>query len=156
VPVFDLASMSYRKSGKDHRKCKSTAYDLKLSQTVVPMANADDEHLDYGSAKLNGKMFTDRVCIDGNKTSCTNFDFLALYQATGLDDTDGVLGLAVHPDKTKRNLSYVWQLKNKGIIDKAMVSFSVAGPNMDDQSYAIFGGLNENQIVGGANGLKKM
>jgi len=73
-----------------------------------------------------------------------------------LDDTDGVLGLAVHPDKDRRNLNYVWMLKNKGLIDRAIVSFSVAGPNMDDQSYAIFGGLNENQIVGGVGGLKKM
>jgi len=68
---------------------------------------------------------------------------LALYQAVGLDDTDGVLGLAVHPDKAKKNLSYVWMLKNKGIINKAIVSFSVSGPNMNDPSYAIFGGINE-------------
>jgi hypothetical protein len=27
-----------------------------------------------------------------------NFEFLALYQAKGLDDIDGVLGLAVHPN----------------------------------------------------------
>jgi hypothetical protein len=49
----------------------------------------------------------------------------------------------VHPDKEKRNLNYVWNLKNKGIIEKAIVSFSVAGPNIEDQSYAIFGGINE-------------
>jgi len=33
-------------------------------------------------------------------------------------------------------------LKNKGLIDNAMVSFSTSGPNIDDQSYAIFGGIN--------------
>jgi len=96
------------------------------------------------------------VCLDGNKTACTNFDFLALYQAVGLDDTDGVLGLAVHPDKTKKNLSYVHMLKERGMIDKAIVSFSVAGPNMNDKSFAIFGGIDESQIVGGVAGLKKM
>jgi hypothetical protein len=42
------------------------------------------------------------------------------------------LGLAVHPDANRRNLSYVWQLKSQGIIDKALVSFSISGPNMDD------------------------
>jgi len=42
----------------------------------------------------------------------------------------------VHPDKKRRNLSYVWQLKNQGIIDKAMVSFSVSGPGSDEESYA--------------------
>jgi len=34
---------------------------------------------------------------------CTDLSFLALYQANGMDDTDGVLGLAVHPDKERRN-----------------------------------------------------
>lgn len=81
---------------------------------------------------------------------------MALYQAKGLDDTDGVLGLAVHPDKNKRNLNYVWNLKNKNVIDKAIVSFSISGPNKNDQSYAIFGGINENQIVGGIKGLRKI
>jgi len=47
-------------------------------------------------------------------------------------------------------------LKNTGVIDRALVSFSVSGPNMDDSSYAIFGGLNPEQIVGGVDGLKKM
>lgn len=57
-----------------------------------------------------------------------NFDFLALYQAKGLDDIDGVLGLAVHPDSKRKNLNYVWSLKNGGFIDRAVVSFSIAGP----------------------------
>ena len=50
----------------------------------------------------------------------------------------------------------MWQLKNKGLIDRAIVSFSVAGPNLDEKSYAIFGGIDEGQIVGGIGGLKKM
>jgi len=66
------------------------------------------------------------------------------------------LGLAVHPDAKRRNLSYVWQLKDKGIIDRALVSFSIAGPNMEDTSYALFGGISPEQIVGGVGGLKKM
>lgn len=140
-PVFDSKSLSFKPSGKDHRKCKSEAYSTKDSVSAKAMGG-DDEKLDYGSAKLQGKLYQDRTCIDLNKTACTNFSFLALYQAKGLDDTDGVLGLAVHPDLKKRNLSYVWMLKNAGIIDNALVSFSISGPNMDDPSYAIFGGLN--------------
>lgn len=53
-------------------------------------------------------------------------------------------------------MNYVWTLKDAGVIDQALVSFSIAGPNMDDQSYAVFGGLNPSQIVGGTEGLKKM
>lgn len=153
--VFDPVNLVYKNSGKDLRKCKSTAYLSQKSSTSHKMGG-DDEKLDYGSAKLMGKLYSDKTCIDQNKTACANFEFLALYQAQGLDDVDGVLGLAVHPDIKRRNLNYVWNLKNKGLIDRALVSFSVAGPNMDDQSYAIFGGLQAEQIVGGTDGLRKM
>lgn len=120
------------------------------------MKGEDEQKLDYGSARLQGKLYTDQVCATKDASSCSSFDFLALYQAQGLDDTDGVLGLAVHPDKKKRNLNYVWNLKEKKVIDKAIVSFSTSGPNKEDPSYAIFGGINEAQIVGGINGLKKI
>jgi len=39
----------------------------------------DDEKLNYGSAKLAGKLYQDNVSMDQNKTSGTNFSFLALY-----------------------------------------------------------------------------
>jgi hypothetical protein len=116
----------------------------------------EDEKLDYGSAKLSGKLVKDRACLDANKTACTDLEFLSLYQAIGLDDIDGVIGLAVHPESDKKNQSYVWMLKNKGLIDNAIVSFSTSGPEIEDQSYAIFGGINPDQIVGGINGLHKM
>jgi len=154
-PVFDPVNFAYMPSGKDHSKCKSISYNIAQSSTSHALGG-DDEKLDYGSAKLQGKLYQDQVCADGNKTSCTQFDFLALYQAKGLDDTDGVLGLAVHPDKTKQNLNYVWNLKNKGMIDQAIISFSTSGPNREEGSYAIFGGINEDQIVGGIRGLKKI
>jgi len=108
VPVFNTTTLSYVHSGKDNRKCKSSAYGSKSSTTAKPVPSADDEKLDYGSAKLQGKLFEDNTCIDQNKTSCTDFRFLALYQADGLDDVDGILGLAVHPDAKRRNLNYVW------------------------------------------------
>lgn len=81
---------------------------------------------------------------------------MGLYQAKGLDDIDGILGLAVHPEKDRRNLNYVWTLKNQHIIDQAIVSFSIAGPESSESSYAYFGGLNADQIVGGVGGLKKI
>lgn len=46
---------------------------------------------------------SDKACLDANKTACTNLEFLALYQAVGLDDIDGVMGLAVHPETDKKN-----------------------------------------------------
>lgn len=71
VPVFNTTSLSYVHSEKDNRKCKSMAYKTKESQTAKAIPSADDEKLDYGSAKLQGKLYEDNTCIDGNKTSCT-------------------------------------------------------------------------------------
>lgn len=57
VPVFNTTSLTYVHSGKDHRKCKSTAYESKKSTTAKEVKGADDEKLDYGSAKLAGKLY---------------------------------------------------------------------------------------------------
>ena len=45
-------------------------------------------------------------------------------------------------------------MKDKGVIDRAMVSFSISSLDMDDPPYALFGGVNSTQIVGGTDGLK--
>jgi len=48
--------MTYRNDAKDIRKCKSTAY-LSQKSTSAKKMGGDDEHLDYGSAKLMGKLY---------------------------------------------------------------------------------------------------
>lgn len=77
-PVFNTTSFVYVPSGKDLRKCKSTAYLSKESKTGHRLGK-DDEQLDYGSAKLSGKLFNDKTCLDPNRTACVEFDFLGLY-----------------------------------------------------------------------------
>ena len=96
--------------------------------------------MNYGSAKLQGKLYKDKVCIDPLANRCaSDFQFLSLFDATGLgSDIDGILGLANHKDSSKRNLNYVWSLKDAKVIDKAVLSFSVA----NNQSYALFGDWN--------------
>lgn len=54
----------------------------------------------------------------------------------------------------KKKLHYLWSLKDNGIIDHAMVSFSVTSQDMGETPYALFGGYNSTQIVQGADGLK--
>jgi hypothetical protein len=57
VPVFNTTSLAYEHSGKDNRKCKSMAYASKGSTSAKAIPSADDEKLDYGSAKLQGKLY---------------------------------------------------------------------------------------------------
>ena len=45
-------------------------------------------------------------------------------------------------------------MKNNQIIDHAIVSFSVSKSDTGDTPYALFGGYNSTQIVGGSSGLK--
>lgn len=56
-PVFNSTSMAFEPSGKDLRKCKSTAYHAKHSSTARSLV--ETEKLDYGSAKLEGKLYKD-------------------------------------------------------------------------------------------------
>lgn len=44
-------------------------------------------------------------------------------------------------------------MKDKGIIDRAMVSFSISSMDQEDPPYALFGGVNSTQIVNGTDGL---
>lgn len=80
---------------------------------------------------------------------------MALYKAQGLGkDSDGILGLSPHKDMSKKKLHYLWSLKDNGIIDNAIVSFSVSSKEQGETPYALFGGYNSSQIVDGEKGLK--
>jgi hypothetical protein len=152
--VFDNVNFVYKMSQNDNRKCKSVAYDISKSPSALCVSD-NSKRLDYGSAKVMGQMYKDAVCLP-NSVKCAKFDFVAIFQADGFDNEDGVLGLAMHPDKDNGHLNYVWMLKNAGMIDRAMVSFSVAGPGMNEKSYADFGGFDERQVVNGRDGIAKM
>jgi hypothetical protein len=75
--IFNSTTLTFTPSGKDLRKCKSTAFATKLSQTDKMMNST--QNLDYGSAKLSGKLVQDQACLDQNHTACTTFNFLALF-----------------------------------------------------------------------------
>jgi len=49
-------------------------------------------------------------------------------------------------------LNFVWSLKDNKVIDKAVISFSVAS----NESYALFGDYNVSQVVGEAKGLHSL
>lgn len=86
---------------------------------------------------------------------CSPFEFLAAYKAEGMEEnTDGILGLSPHKSESKRKMHYLWALKDNGIIDRAVVSFSIASSDMSEAPYALFGGVNAAQIVGGLDGIK--
>jgi hypothetical protein len=90
-----------------------------------------------------------------------HFRFQAIMESEGLDGCDGILGLSPR-DFGKRSL--LSDLKREGLIDRTIVSFSNAFHNstfkskyhIDTESYMVFGGYNESQIVGGAKGLYNM
>ena len=66
-----------------------------------------------------------------------------MYKSQGLGEkSDGILGLSPHKEVGKKKLHYLWSLKDNGIIDNAMVSFSVTSKEMGETPYALFGGYN--------------
>lgn len=120
-------------------RCNSMAFDMHQSNSSKILSRTSSK-LTYGSANLQGFVWEDSVCVD--KSHCSPFQFLALYRATGLEDnTDGILGLSPHKSEELRQLHFLWALKDHKVIDKAVVSFSIASDAMKDSSFATFGGV---------------
>jgi len=168
---YDPSANSFVERDQTANRCKTQAYDMHKSDSQKILSKASSK-LTYGSAKLQGFIWQDYTCInplpEGNKAGdgvqlklqlsqnkCALFQFLALYKSQGLgQNSDGILGLSPHKDTNKKKLHYLWSLKDNGIIDHAIVSFSITSKEMEDKPYALFGGYNSTQIVGGAEGLK--
>jgi hypothetical protein len=60
--VFNSTTLTFTGTGKDLRKCKSTAYSTKSSKTEKMLHKT--QNLDYGSAKISGKLVNDQACLD--------------------------------------------------------------------------------------------
>ena len=76
-------------------------------------------------------------------SKCSPFEFLALYEARGFSDQfDGIIGLSPKKNETLQKQHFLWSLKEYGLVERAMVSFSIAASNMPEKSYALFGGYN--------------
>lgn len=146
----EQALMSASASTESMTRCDTSAYNINASSEASPMKE-DFLNLNYGTAHLKGYLYQDKVCIDPIGNRCASkFEFLALFDAKGLGEgVDGILGLSAHHDESKKGSSFVQSLKNAGVIDKAVVSFSIA----PGQSYALFGDWNVSQVAGGAAGL---
>lgn len=133
----EQAAEEIEKNAKASR-CDTMAYNIGAASGSE--IKEDDVTLNYGSAHFKGRLMKDKVCIDPIQNRCSDgFQFLALYRAKGLgSDIDGILGLANHKDSEKRHNNYIWSLKDNKVIDKAVISFSVAS----NESYALFGDWN--------------
>ena len=76
---------------------------------------------------------------------------MALNEAKGLEaSTDGILGLAVNRDDDMKDASFLRQMKTGRAISNEIISFSLSP---DNGAYAILGGVNPQQIVGGDTSL---
>lgn len=154
---YDPGSKAFVERDQTKERCKTMAYDMKKSESNRILSKASSK-LTYGSAKLQGFIWEDYTCIQplSGQTSgtvdlklqlkqnkCALFQFLALYKSQGLGKkSDGILGLSPHKDESKQKLHYLWSLKDNGIIDNAMVSFSITSQDMGETPYALFGGYN--------------
>ena len=119
--------------------CPTKPFSLTQSKTSKLISNNTDTVI-YGSAKFEGKEAEDRTCL-GQDQGCINFKFLSLVKGEGLDsESDGILGLSPEMSMDRSDQHLVWSLQKQGQISKASFSMSFA----DKNSFAIFGGVDEN------------
>ena len=78
-----------------------------------------------------------------DEKDCIDIQFIALYKSEGIFNYDGILGFApINPDNPFP-FNFLKELKETGLIENAMISFSLASvENPELKSYALFGGYN--------------
>lgn len=110
----------------------------------------------YNYTKEKEKRFLEKQYVFQNENKCSFFQFVTLYKDSGLGaEADGILGLA--PQKSVTNngdKNYLWSLYNNGIIARPVMSFSISSSDINDDSYALFGGYNSSQILSGEQGIQ--
>mmetsp|Transcript_41860 Transcript_41860/g.64047 ORF Transcript_41860/g.64047 Transcript_41860/m.64047 type:complete len:211 (-) Transcript_41860:412-1044(-) len=130
--------------------CPTKPYSLTQSKTHELLSN-ETKSVVYGSAKFAGKETKDKMCLSQSADKCIDFKFLSLEKGEGLDaESDGILGLSPEMSTDRNDQHLVWSLMQQGLISKASFSLSLA----DSNSFAIFGGVDESQVVGGRHGLR--
>ena len=82
--------------------------------------NDNIEEVQYGVGFIKGHVVTDEISLTDNsdRDTSTSFSFLSVFEANNIENimqTDGLLGLS--PSNSLIN-----ELKNNGIIEKAMFS----------------------------------
>ena len=142
--IFDTGSEHLAVATELCKDCKNKAFTLAQSKTKK-MLSDDSKKVLYGSAKFQGKETQDKTCI-AKDNQCINFKFLSLQEAEGLGSgADGILGLSPEMSTDRNDQHLVWSLMKQKQISKASFSLSMA----DQGSFAIFGGSDYSQIVGG-------
>lgn len=129
--------------------CPRKPYSLAGSSSKA-LVSDDTETVVYGSAEFSGKEAKDRTCM-AKDDNCVDFKFLAVETQEGMDnDQDGILGLSPEMSTDRDDQHLVWTLMRQGLISRASFSLSLA----PEASFAVLGGIDEEQIVGGATGLR--
>jgi len=95
--VYDTGSGFLTVTGSNCSSCTTKMYNAGASSTSqVGFSDYSDTQLTYGSASLNGAMYTDNMAINSTdvNTTVSNFGFFVIKSQTGLDGLDGILGFS--------------------------------------------------------------
>ena len=133
-------------------KSQSTTYDT-LRDHALENKVFD---ITYGSGRVLGHYGADTVSIPGTSLSVKNQIFALINDTTGLGHPfgvqafDGLIGLAwdaIEVGSTVNETLFVKSLKEEGLIDKEMFSFSMSADAKDD-GMVIFGGIDSQYYEG--------
>lgn len=127
-----------------------TTYDSSASSTYKK--NGSDFEIRYGSGSLSGFVSQDTVRI--GDIEIKKQDFAEATEEPGLAFAfgrfDGIMGLGYDTISVNKIVPPFYQMVNQGLIDAPVVSFYLSDTNNgdEDQSEAMFGGINEDHYSG--------
>ena len=152
--VWDTGSTWVAVEGKDCSTCYAPVYQYDESATYQWRGSKLDKSIKYGTTEVRGFQATDTVCLDipdnerespddfgikrkYNEACVDNFNIFIITEQKGMDNIDGIVGLATGFVNDKPML--IKRLKDLNKISYAVFGFSLAG--MDEESFLDIGVL---------------
>ena len=127
-----------------------TKYDSSASSTYKK--NGSEFEIRYGSGSLSG--FISRDTLQIGDIIIKNQDFAEATQEPGLAFAfgrfDGIMGLGYDSISVNKIVPPFYNMIAQGLLDEPVVSFYLGSTNNgdDDESEAMFGGVNKNHYTG--------
>lgn len=157
--VYDTGSDWLVIPDADCFSCEGTKHD---SSQATPV-DTETSSRAYGSAYLEGKTYTDTVCLDSLSTTCaTDFEYFAFHYQTGLfEPVEGILGMCMgyqmilSAEEIEVGPLFAEALKDAGKVTTNEFSFAMNGMDADG-SYVDFGPPKGTRIQGGLQSLVYM
>lgn len=126
--VWDTGSDWLIVASEQCETCNGQKYDSSQDQSYVQVEQSDMT-IQYGSGAARGYRSSASVCMEGEKQSCTDMDFILVEEQKGLDYISGIVGLSTGQSQYADGDLIIEELFRAGVIERPVFGFYLTGEN---------------------------